>query len=56
VNVGGINEFNDRKGKPWTNKTPRNAYDFWEKTNEWFQTWHGDNCALKVQSVKVYAV
>lgn len=57
LNVGGIHEFdNNVRNKPWKNNSPKAALKFWEAKNQWYPTWRGDQSALQVDSVKVYAL
>jgi beta-glucanase (GH16 family) len=58
--VGGTNGFfpDDYTGtrKPWSN-TGGNAFaEFWAARNEWYPTWVGENAALQIDYVRVYAV
>ncbi|XP_046556130.1 beta-1,3-glucan-binding protein-like [Haliotis rubra] len=40
-------------GKPWKNTSPTAMMDFWKNRHQWQPTWHGDDVAMKVKSVKM---
>nr|XP_023017874.1 beta-1,3-glucan-binding protein-like [Leptinotarsa decemlineata] len=60
--IGGVTYFPDDAinpgGKPWNNKSPKAATDFWEGRNQWLPTWNrnSDDSHLKVDYVKVWAL
>jgi hypothetical protein len=59
--VGGVNDFPDdfRSGtnvKPWRNKDNKQVKNFFTARSEWGKTWSGDNCALQVDYIKVWAL
>jgi len=60
VAVGGVGYFPDTAvnegGKPWTNDSPTAASDFWNAKNTWYSTWNGEDAAMKVDYVKVWAI
>lgn len=61
VGVGGINDFPDgfRSGnnaKPWINRSRAQAKDFFTGRRNWLNTWDGDNAALQVDDVKIWAL
>ncbi|XP_041475277.1 beta-1,3-glucan-binding protein-like isoform X3 [Lytechinus variegatus] len=59
VAVGGVNYFGDtatyNPPKPWTNDSPTAARDFWNARNDWLPTWDGEEAAMQVNYVRVYA-
>jgi hypothetical protein len=56
---GGTNGFfpdDVTPSKPWSN-TGGNAFaDFWGARNAWYPTWQGEDAALQIDYVRVYAV
>nr|AAZ08505.1 gram negative bacteria binding protein 2 [Mastotermes darwiniensis] len=59
--VGGVNNFfpddaENPGGKPWLNTSPQASTDFWNGRNQWLQTWNGDDTALQVDYIKVWAL
>ena len=62
VAIGGTNEyFPDGvdgsyfyliKGKPWSNTEAHAVNSFWDNKESWYQTWNGDDVAMKVDWVK----
>ncbi|XP_049874241.1 beta-1,3-glucan-binding protein 1-like [Pectinophora gossypiella] len=56
LNVGGVHEFPDEDGKPWSNKATKAMLHFWNAQNEWRSTWFDDTSALQVEYVRVYAL
>merc|ERR1712080_403777 len=63
VAVGGTGYFPDNAinggtGKPWTNDSPQAAFDFYNKKNDWYNTWHEgtDDSAMQVDYIKVWAL
>ena len=58
--VGGTNGFfpDDTTGsrKPWSNAGGNAFADFWGAKNEWYPTWNGEDAALQIDYVRVYAV
>jgi len=58
---GGTNGFfpDDTTGsspKPWLNTSPNAFLDFWNGKNAWYPTWNGEDAALQVDYIRVYAV
>ena len=59
--VGGTNNYfhdNFHPKPPWTNnggEGKKAMKDFWDAREKWLPTWKGDNTALKVDYVKVWA-
>ncbi|XP_037087444.1 beta-1,3-glucan-binding protein-like [Pollicipes pollicipes] len=62
VAVGGTNSFfpdaavNGAGAKPWSNTSPTAPKDFWEGNGQWLPTWQGDDVAMQVDYVRVYAI
>lgn len=62
--VGGTNYFDDSfrnegAAKPWSNKSPTAARDFWRGKNGWLPTWNynrNDEANLQVDYVRVWAL
>jgi hypothetical protein len=60
--VGGSNGFfpdeliNQPYPKPWLNTSPNTFLDFWNARASWLPTWQGDDAALQVDYVRVYAI
>lgn len=61
--VGGAGYFPDAasnpNNKPWVNKSPTSARDFWNGRSQWEPTWKfnsSTNSALKIDYVKVWAI
>jgi len=72
VAVGGINFFPDKftdpatgavtypgnGGKPWSNKSPHAANEFWSARDSWLPTWcteeEPERCAMKIDSVRAW--
>ncbi|XP_063442128.1 beta-1,3-glucan-binding protein-like [Mytilus trossulus] len=58
--VGGTNGFfpdgvqNAGYNKPWSNNDPKASEKFWNARNLWMPTWHGDDSALKIDSVRIW--
>ena len=47
--------FKDGAGnKPWSDKSPTAAKDFYSAKNSWYPTWKNDDASLQVDSVKVW--
>ena len=42
--------------KPWNNTSPTAYRDFWEGRDQWLPTWTGDDIAMQVDYVRVYAL
>jgi len=42
--------------KPWKDSSPFAPRDFWNARNRWMPTWKGLDCALQVDSVRVWAI
>ncbi|XP_030836379.1 beta 1,3-glucanase isoform X1 [Strongylocentrotus purpuratus] len=59
VAVGGVNYFGDgltyTPAKPWSNDSPTASKDFWSDFNTWYPTWNGEEAAMQVNYVRVYA-
>nr|XP_054764484.1 beta-1,3-glucan-binding protein-like isoform X1 [Lytechinus pictus] len=59
VAVGGVNYFGDTATydppKPWTNDSPTASRDFWNAKDDWLPTWNGEEAAMQVNYVRVYA-
>lgn len=61
VAVGGVNSYfpddaENPGGKPWLNTSPQASTDFWNGRDQWLPTWSGDDAAMQVDYVKVWAV
>ncbi|XP_022117149.2 beta-1,3-glucan-binding protein [Pieris rapae] len=59
--VGGTNGFfpdgvSNPDPKPWWNGSPTAPRDFWNARNAWLRTWNGENAALQVDYVRVWAL
>lgn len=60
VAVGGTNGYfpdgvrNYPQVKPWRNNSPKAAREFWDKKNDWYQTWRGEDAAMQIKSVKIW--
>jgi len=56
VACGGTNTYfpDGVGGKPWNNKSPSAANDFWAAKDKWYPTWKGDDAAMQVDYVRVY--
>jgi hypothetical protein len=59
--VGGSNGFfpDGTTGpypKPWLNTSPNTFLDFWNARAQWYPTWNGEDAALQVDYVRVYAI
>jgi len=59
--VGGTNGFfpDTTTGpypKPWMNTSPNAFLDFWNARNNWLPTWNGEDSALQIDYVRVWAV
>ena len=56
VAVGGTGGyFPDGPEKPWSNQSPIAAYQFWQAQSQWGQSWVGENTAMVVDYVRVWA-
>ncbi|XP_046556118.1 beta-1,3-glucan-binding protein-like [Haliotis rubra] len=59
VAVGATNGYfpdswrNTPHAKPWKNNSPTASRDFWKSKHQWQSTWHGEDVAMKVKSVKM---
>lgn len=42
--------------KPWNNTSPTAYRDFWEGREQWLSTWNGDDTAMQVDYIRVYAL
>jgi hypothetical protein len=47
---------NSPSPKPWSNTSPQAALDFYNHKEEWYSTWKGEESALQVDYVKVWAL
>ncbi|XP_069688093.1 beta-1,3-glucan-binding protein-like [Periplaneta americana] len=66
LGVGGVQDFPDNcttglpqgglHPKPWKNTDPKAMLQFWRDKDNWYPTWSGDNSALQVDYVKVWAL
>uniref|UniRef100_A0A1L8E2T0 Putative beta-1 n=1 Tax=Nyssomyia neivai TaxID=330878 RepID=A0A1L8E2T0_9DIPT len=62
VGVGGLGDFPEdcvtTKGhkKPWKNTDPRAERNFYMDKDSWYPTWNGEEAALQVDWVRVYAL
>ncbi|XP_035705779.1 beta-1,3-glucan-binding protein isoform X2 [Folsomia candida] len=61
VAVGGTNSYfpDSAKGpytKPWKNNSPTPMLDFWKGKKNWWATWKGEDAALVVDYIRVYAI
>lgn len=59
--MGGVTEFpddtkSDNEGKPWGNFGQKMLADFFNARDKWHRTWNGDDAALKVDYVKIWAL
>ena len=63
--VGGTSYFTDEAsyggGKPWNNKSPQEATDFWNGRGSWLSGWnleqdYSKKASLQVDYVKIWAV
>ncbi|XP_048253234.1 beta-1,3-glucan-binding protein-like [Haliotis rufescens] len=45
--------INTAHGKPWRDGSPTAMMDFWNHKGQWQPTWHGDDVAMKIKSVKL---
>ncbi|XP_071092065.1 beta-1,3-glucan-binding protein-like [Haliotis cracherodii] len=45
--------WHNRNGKPWKNGSPTAMVDFWKNKHQWQPTWHGEDAAMKIRSVKM---
>ena len=62
VAVGGTNSYfpddvvnNGNQSKPWTNTGPGNKMQqFWDKHDQWYPTWEGEDAAMQVKWIRVY--
>ena len=54
--VGGTNAYfqDGVDGKTWSNLSPNAINQFWDTKDTWYSTWHGEDVAMKVDSVKVW--
>lgn len=57
VAVGGTSGFfPDGDGKPWSNGSPNAKSDFWNARDTWQGTWNGEDSALQIDYIHVWAV
>nr|AAZ08499.1 gram negative bacteria binding protein 2 [Nasutitermes magnus] len=61
VAVGGVNGYfpdgaQNPGGKPWLNTSPQASTDFWSGRNQWLATWNGEDTAMQVDYVKIWAL
>ncbi|XP_046361216.2 beta-1,3-glucan-binding protein-like [Haliotis rufescens] len=45
--------WHNPNGKPWKNGSPTAMADFWKNKHQWQPTWHGEDAAMKIKSVKM---
>ncbi|XP_055383696.1 uncharacterized protein LOC129613590 [Condylostylus longicornis] len=60
VSAGGISDFpdnihNNLYRKPWVNLDPKNELNFWKAKDKWYPTWIGEDAALKIDYVRIWA-
>ncbi|KAF0306960.1 Beta-1,3-glucan-binding protein [Amphibalanus amphitrite] len=48
--------INGNGAKPWNNTSPTAYRDFWEGRDQWLPSWNGDDTAMQVDYVRVYAL
>ncbi|CAG0884834.1 unnamed protein product [Cyprideis torosa] len=53
---GAINGENNSRPKPWSNSASNAMGDFLNAQNEWYPTWNGEDAAMVVDYVRVYAL
>ena len=41
--------------KPWSDQSATAPRDFWLAKDSWYETWHGEDAALQVDYIKVWA-
>jgi len=61
VGIGGTCDYPDDAysgtyKKPWSNDAVKQIIDFSNAKNDWLGTWNGDDVALAVHSVKIWAL
>jgi hypothetical protein len=61
VAAGGVGYFPDNgvnvpAAKPWLNTSPQAAFDFYAGKDGWYPTWQGEDAAMQVDYVRVYAL
>ncbi|GLV44858.1 Gram-negative bacteria binding protein 3 [Carabus blaptoides fortunei] len=61
IGVGGVSDFPDNSRsrgilKPWKNFGSKQNLLFSKKSSQWEPTWEGDNSALKIEYVRVWAL
>lgn len=61
IGVGGRSDFPDKSKsrgtlKPWKNSDPKQNLLFSNKRDQWQPSWEGDNSALKIEYVRVWAL
>ena len=42
-------------GKPWSNGSPHAVNEFWNARGQWLPTWQGDETAMQIDWVHIYA-
>lgn len=42
-------------GKPWSNASPHAVNEFWNARSQWLPTWQGDETAMQIDWVHIYA-
>ena len=47
---------NSPNPKPWMNTSPNAAMDFYNGKEGWYSTWDGENAAMQVDYVRVWAL
>lgn len=55
VAVGG-DYFPNLDGRPWPDFSPQAYLDFWNAKNSWNPSWSGENAAMKIDYIRVYAI
>ncbi|GLV46386.1 Gram-negative bacteria binding protein 1 [Carabus blaptoides fortunei] len=61
IGVGGLHDFPDNSrsrgmSKPWKNLAIKRNRQFFNQKAQWGPTWEGDNSALKIEYVRVWAL
>ena len=58
VAVGGTNGYfpDGQGGKPWSDNDGHSVNAFYNAKGAWFNTWKDDDCALQIDSVKVWSL
>ncbi|XP_067652756.1 beta-1,3-glucan-binding protein-like [Haliotis asinina] len=45
--------YHNGNGKPWRDGSQTAMMDFWKNRHQWQSTWHGEDVAMKIKSVKM---